>query len=121
MSWPFLTVIVAAIFSMGAVTGSKFATSQADHRALAVYESNQKITQRRLDAVDAAAVLHEQDKARTEELFSEIERMVADVKQTQFYATGNLCLDDAGLRAVNATGPTPKPRPPPSQPARAVR
>ena len=120
MSWPFVTAIVAAIFAVGAAVGSKFATSQADHDALALYESNQKITQRRLDAVDAAARLHEQDKARTEELFSEIERMVIDVKQTQFYTDGNLCLDDAGLRAVNAAT-SPKPRPPASQPPPAVR
>ena len=120
MSWPFVTAIVAAIFAVGAAVGSKFATSQADHDALALYESNQKITQRRLDAVDSSARLHEQDKAKAEALLSEIERMVDDVKATQFYAADNMCLDDAGLRAANAQIPSPA-RPPTSKPSPAVR
>lgn len=118
MTWPFITAIIVALFAVGAAVGSRYEAGKASDEALALYESNQKATQRRLDATDAAAAEHEKDKVRSDALFVEIERMVTDVKKSEFYAAGGMCLDAAGLRAVSAGGA--RNRPPAREPARAV-
>ena len=120
MTWPFLAAIAAAVFAIGATTGSQFAKNKAADTALALYEANAKATQRRLDAVDAAAAAHESDKARTDAFYLDVERLVTDVKKTEFYAAGNMCFDVAGLRAINARS-TAAPGTPASKPAPAMR
>jgi hypothetical protein len=51
-------------------------------------------------AVDVAAEGHEKDKARIRTVTKEVTREVEKIVREPFYVDGGMCLDPAGLRAV---------------------
>lgn len=68
--------------------------------------------------IDSAATGHETDKEEIRVVYRTVTKEVQRVSKTPFYAADQLCLDDAGLRAL-ASAPSPA-RASASQPAPAV-
>jgi hypothetical protein len=111
---PYLLVIALAI---GAAAG--WSVNGWRHAALENERIAAAAEKRRMDAkvIDRAAEGHEQDKVRIQTEFVTITQEVERVIEKPFYVASEQCLDDDGLRELNAAR---RPAAAASQPAPAV-
>ena len=92
--------IYAIVFALGAAGGVKFHAGLIAQRDLEAEHSAAKVTAKRVDRIDVAAVGFEKDKARIRTEFLPITQEVERVVQKTVYS--NVCFDDDGLRVINA-------------------
>jgi hypothetical protein len=97
--------IVAAVMLL--VTGAGFGVKwEKGQNALRQQEARQeadRMRAKRENNVDTSAGAHEADKRELQTQYVVITERIEDAKQTDFYAPGApACLDDAGVRIVNA-------------------
>lgn len=101
--WLGLALVAALAFTHGfAYKAGRAAVRNAwDAEKLAISEAQAKITARRMDRIDTAAVALETDKAKIRTQFLTITKEVERVVQNPVYS--DVCLDADGVRVVNAS------------------
>lgn len=104
MSWALQAVLAAGLFLAGGAAGVKWHAGVDAQKAIVEKAARAEVERNDRRAADAAAAGHEADKVQIRTVYVKVKQEVARVAQTPFYAADQLCLDDAGLRAVAGAG-----------------